>query len=121
MMKKEMIFVFLIFGYMGNGALAEENVQTKTNEQNDVTEQGKTVEQPRVLDRGLDTEFKGYTLDDVVNGKTDLNILLFKYDKKHNFEDIGFLKDLSKYPKAKEHINRNNAFVCFDRMQLPDR
>jgi len=99
-MKKGMIFSLLFFGFMGNSALAAENIQAK------------------VLDFGLDTKFEGYTLDDVVKGKNDLNVLLLKHKKNHTFKVIGSLKDLNKYPKFEEHINQNNGVMCFESIPL---
>ena len=111
-----MILILLALGFMNNIALASENIET--NEQN-VLKQEKKLKKSKVLDYGLDTEFEGYTLNEVINHKVDLNILLLEYnDKKDTFKAIGSLKDLNKYSKFKEHINKNEAVMCFDSILL---
>jgi hypothetical protein len=117
-MKKQMLLTLLVTGCIISSLLSEDSVQN--NEHKEITEQEEKVEQPKVLDYGLDTKFKDYTLDDIVNGKSDLNIIVAKYNKRHNFEESGSLKDLNKYPKAREHLKRNNAVICFDNMELRD-
>ena len=113
-----MLFTLLVFGCAINNILGQEI--TQNNEQEKIMDQEKQEDQPKVLDRGLDTDFEGYTLNDVVEGKSDLKILVAKYNKKHEIEPIGFLNDLDKYPKAKEHIKRSNAVKCFNGMELRD-
>lgn len=115
MMKREMLLMLLAVGCLSNNALSE--IEQPSEQKDDVVVE-KKKEEPKVLNPGdgLHTELHGNTLYDIMNNnkgtEQDGKAMLIKYNKQRQFEQTGMLKRLTRYPKAREHIERGNAVLC---------
>lgn len=122
-MKKEILFAVLAAGCIANPSLCEE-IEQPSEQKDDLVASEKKPLDPRVLDAGIHTELNGNSLYDIMlhskGTEKDAKTVLVKYDKHRRLERTGYLKRLVRYPKAREHIERGNAVLCFNAVKERD-